>query len=135
MINSANSALYQAPKTLHAICVCVPNHVDFLAVFDALVGVSVRHVADAVVGLILIGKDGCVRKDVFLNQTEKSGAFRVCGNQRTNAAFALQYANDGSFLFVTGSGFAFDATSDATEVGLIHLDAAALRATQAAVVV
>jgi translation initiation factor 2B subunit (eIF-2B alpha/beta/delta family) len=70
VIHTANSALNQTPESFHTVCVRVTYHVDFLAVFDALVGVAVRHMAEAIVGLVLIGENGCIRQDVFLNQAE-----------------------------------------------------------------
>jgi len=91
--------------------------------------------AEAIVGLVLIGENGCVWQDVFLNQAEQGGAFRISGDQRANAALAFQYADNGGFLFVAGCGLAFDATPDATEIRLIHLYATAFRTTQAYAVI
>src|SRR6266702_4093823 len=70
VVDPANSAFHQTPESFDGLSVNVARDINLRAVPDALVDVAFG--LQAVVGNVIIGKDGARWQDVFLRQTVKS---------------------------------------------------------------
>jgi hypothetical protein len=118
VIDTADPALDKTPESLNGIRVDFASDVDSLAVVDSLMRVSAS--TQAIVGAEVIGKDGGLRKHVFLNESSQGIGFHVSGNESANLPFALDHANNRS-LVSPAPALSF---APASVVRLIHLNLA-----------
>lgn len=66
-MRSADTPFYQTPETLDSIRMNVARHVHAFTVVYPVMVVPIRHVADAVVRLQFVGKDGALRQHILFN--------------------------------------------------------------------
>src|ERR1039458_1008915 len=96
MIDTADPALNATPESFDGVRVNLANDVDFLAVVDSMMRVSPS--VKAIVGTEIIGEHGRAWENVFLDESMQGVGFHVGSDECANAAFALDHANDRSFL-------------------------------------
>ena len=132
VIYAADPALDERPKAFDGIGVSIAHHIDFCAVMNALVMVTLAELFDASVGSEFIGVDRRLWQDVLTHHAHQGLGLYVTRGLCDYAAFALHDSNDGRLLWIirarAASG-ALDArlaalpkTWTPTEIGFIHLD-------------
>src|SRR6266568_1575171 len=101
VVYSADSTLHQAPESFNGLSVNIARDVNLRAVPDTLVDIAFR--LQAIIGHVIVGKDGARRQNIFFRQTVESFLGCIGSDTRNNSAnssftIALNHTNDGNLV-------------------------------------
>lgn len=136
MVNATNAALDKRPEAFDAIGVDVAHHIYLGAVVNPLMLVAQPHLADPLVGIVLVGVDRALWRDMLSNHAQQFFGTQLPRGVGDDAAFSLNKSDDRSLLEIIRTWAArlalvprraLSALPPATEIGFVHLNLAAQR--------
>jgi hypothetical protein len=121
VIHAADAALYEAPEAFDGVGVdVVSGDVNFFAVINAPMLISAN--CQSIVGSKLISEHGALGHDMFAHDADESISLHVSGDHRTDAALALDNADNRGLAFSVANHRTSSVTLAATAIiCLVHL--------------